>query len=78
MIAEAHRAARTGDFHEPDGLALASASVLYAEQAARLLDRNAADLSPGALAAAWTAHAQARALASTAESLTRIDGQGGG
>ena len=42
---------------------------MYTEQAARLLDRHGKYMDPGELADCCTAQAQARALASIAESL---------
>jgi hypothetical protein len=63
-------AARRALFREPD--MLATAAVMYAEQAARVIDRESGHMTPGELAAALTSQSQARALASIAESLSRI------
>lgn len=67
QLAECLNHARTLYFRMPEELA--NAAVMYAEQAARLLDRHGKHMDPGDLAAAYTAQAQARALASIAESL---------
>lgn len=70
QIAESLAAARTAYFRSSD--TLATATVMYAEQAARIVDRHGRDMAPEDLAAACTAQAQARALASIAESLCQI------
>lgn len=67
QIEECLASARTLYFREP--VELANAATMYTEQAARLLDRYGQRMDPGELAAAYTAQAQARALASIAESL---------
>jgi hypothetical protein len=63
-------AARRSLFREPD--MLATAAVMYAEQAARVIDRESEHMTSVELAAALVSQSQARALASIAESLSRI------